>query len=161
MRSPFRHLVRRTCRLVSPRSVLIFSRLALLTDAIAAVYQLGEYVAATSDHRVVPDPSAPAAHLMIMIEHIAGSNAEPCSRRVSAVSVALSQPSTAPPQRPVTQETNRHVRILRGRPDASGSVITTVPEELQASSAGMSCTVPPDCTSHARWCRDRRNGGPG
>jgi hypothetical protein len=34
-----------------------FSRLALLTDAIAAVYQLGEYVAATSDHRVSPIPT--------------------------------------------------------------------------------------------------------
>jgi hypothetical protein len=40
-------------------------------DAIAAAHQLAGYIAATSDPRVVPDPGAGAAFLMIMIEYIA------------------------------------------------------------------------------------------
>jgi hypothetical protein len=40
-------------------------------DAMAAAHQLAGYIAASTDPRVVPDPGAAAAHLMIMIEYIA------------------------------------------------------------------------------------------
>jgi hypothetical protein len=45
-------------------------------DAIAAAHQLAGYIAATSDPRVVTDPGAGAAHLMIMIEYIAPQPAD-------------------------------------------------------------------------------------
>jgi hypothetical protein len=45
-------------------------------DAVAAAYQLAGFIAATSDPRVVPDPGAGAAHLMILMEYIAPQPAD-------------------------------------------------------------------------------------